>query len=82
MPCPGRRTDARRLTIPPITGLLNVPGSIGMLKLRLVNETERVDVYGDVTDVKYPFSKMSVLWVDVRDPAFLLGKDFILADGS
>jgi hypothetical protein len=53
-------------------------GSMGVIKLKRVND-DGLDVFGDVTHAKYPFSVKMVLYVDIRDAAYLLGKDFILA---
>jgi hypothetical protein len=46
-------------------------GEIGLLKIVQVSE-EHYDVYGQVTDQRYPFSVKPQLYVDTRDAAYLL----------
>ena len=72
-PCPRAKLTAGAPLIPTST-----VGEIGMLKLRQIAEPP-YDIFGEVTDVKYPFAVRQVRYVDVRDAAFMLGKDFILA---
>jgi hypothetical protein len=75
MVCAGHRTKAAAVK----AAQQLQPGAIGVIKIAIAKPEEAVDVYGEVTNTKYSFSKKTVLFVDVRDAAFLLGKDFVLA---
>lgn len=76
MPCAG----LRHLPYPGGVVAAKLPdvGVMGVIKLKRVND-DGLDVYGDCTHAKYSFSTKEVLYVDIRDAAYLLGKDFILA---
>lgn len=62
----------------PVGAQLPDVGKMGVIKLKRVHDVE-TDIYGDCTHAKYAFSTKAVLYVDVRDAAYMLGKDFILA---
>lgn len=62
--------------VPPDAKMPNV-GANGLIKIKRANGRED-DVFGEVTNAKYAFSNHTVLYVDVRDAVYLLGKDFIL----
>lgn len=74
MPCAKSKVHPGGKLIP-----LSVVGEQGMLKLQQVS-TERYDIYGEVTNQGYKFSIRQAIWVDVRDAAFMLGKDFELVE--
>ncbi len=73
-PCPGAKLHPSAAPLIPISTV----GEVGVLKLQQTAEP-LYDIYGEVTNVRYPFSEKSVRYVDVRDAVFMLGKDFILA---
>lgn len=69
-PCAASRIKA---SAPPSTSI----GEIGVMMIEEVCEPV-LDVYGEVTNVKYPFTQRNPRYVDTRDAVFLLGQDFVL----
>ena len=74
MACSGIRTTPQKAS-----KAAPVIGEIGLLLIEYVGEDAPETVYGEVTNKMYPFDENRTRYVDMRDAAYLLGRDFVEA---
>lgn len=73
-PCAHR--GAGRVVAKKVKLALPSVGHAGMVKLRYVGDKLGKPLRGDETNAHYPFNRKTVLFVDIRDAAMLLGPEF------
>ena len=54
-----------------------VVGEKGMTMIEYIGEDPAETIFGEVTNIAYPFDDSRIRYVDVRDAVFLLGVEFV-----